>query len=110
LVAVIVLVNTRAICPICFTEYWFTPKKCNKCEYEFVKLKTPFAVDFDKKFWKKFSKRWFGFCLLGVIVVNLFFPGEDVLLVRAGDAPLNKYLYTIGASAILALLTSANNR
>lgn len=109
-VAFIVLVNTRAICPICSTEHWLKPKKCKKCGYEFVKLKNTLAVDFDKHFWRKFAKRWFVFCILGVILVALFFPGENVLLVRAVDAPLNKYLYAIGASAILALLTAPNNR
>jgi uncharacterized RDD family membrane protein YckC len=108
-IAVIVFKNTNVTCPICSTTYWFNPNKCKKCGYEFVKLQNKFAVDFDKKFWVKFSKRLFVFCILGAILVTLFFPGDNIFLVRAGNAPLNKYLYAIGASAILALLTGKNN-
>jgi hypothetical protein len=108
-IAVMVFKNTSVTCPICSTTYWINPNNCKKCGHEFIKLKSRFSVDFDKRFWFKFAIRWFSFCVLGFILVTLFFPGDNVLLVRAGNAPLNKYLYAIGVSAILALLTGRKN-
>jgi hypothetical protein len=102
-IAVLVLVNTSVTCTSCNTTYWFRPKKCKKCGCEFVSIK-PFVTDFDKTYWQSFAKRWLLFLLVGIVIVTIFFPEENMLLVKAGNAPLNKYLYAIGASAIIALM------
>lgn len=102
--AVLVFANTSVTCIGCNTTYWFRPKKCKKCGCEFVKTK-PFSVDFDNMYWKDFAKRWLLFSLVGIVIVTVFFSGDNVLLVKSGNAPLNKYLYALGASAIVALMT-----
>ena len=56
-------------------------------------------------FEKKFLKRWVILFAIGCVVVSIFIEGDLVGLVRSGGAPINKYIYALMASAIVALLS-----
>jgi len=60
------------------------------------------------EFEKKFLKRWAIIFGIGCLVVSIFIKGDLVGLVRAGGAPMNKYIYALIASAIVSLLSLRN--
>jgi len=61
--------------------------------------------DYDKKFAKKYFIRWIILFAIGCLIVTVYFQGDNVALVRAPSAVMNKYLYELVASAIIALLS-----